>query len=158
MHSHLHEEKRLHQEKDNGARNTLQDQSLRGLFQVRRSGQDVAGEFERSERGRRIRGNLGERVKKDEEEIGGAKKVELKKGLLGCDYDWLSGLSAEELMIFLGKLEVKIESVMDKIGFLKMADERNRAPSYGFEMMNSEIAKNNVEIASSLACQKILSN
>ncbi|PSS07467.1 MADS-box transcription factor PHERES like [Actinidia chinensis var. chinensis] len=100
-----------------------------------------------------IGGNLGERVKKVEEESGGAKKDELKKGLLGWNDDWLSGLSAEQLMVFLGKLEVKIESVMDKIGFLNMTD---RAPNYGFEMMNSGIAKNNVELASSIVCQNPL--
>ncbi|GFZ04087.1 hypothetical protein Acr_16g0007110 [Actinidia rufa] len=114
---------------------------------------DLYRECVKNGRGRGIVGNCGERVKKVEEESGGPKKDELKKGLLGWNDDWLSGLSAEQLMVFLGKLEVKIESVMDKIGLLKMAD---RAPNYGFEMMNSGIAKNNVEIASSLVCQNPL--
>ena len=119
---------------------------------------DLYRESVKNGRGRGIGGNWGERVKKVEEESGGAKKDELKKGLLGWNDDWLSGLSAEELMVFLGKLEVKIESVMGKIGFLKMADEQHRAPNYGFEMMNSGIAKNNVEIASSLVFQNPLQN
>ncbi|GFZ07033.1 hypothetical protein Acr_18g0012030 [Actinidia rufa] len=117
---------------------------------------DLFRESVKNGRGRGIGGNLGERVKKVEEESGGAKKDELNKGLLGWNNDWVSGLSAEQLMVFLEKLEVKIESVMDKIGFLKMADEQHRAPNYGFEMMNSWIAKNNVEIASSLVCQNPL--